>query len=165
MLSTSSEDFARIRQWRQSYIGVNPAHEFDFEWLEVIRDDASYHFGFYQDQVLAGGVRFTPVGHGLTLSERLVNIPELFNQHCSLLDVNRLLVHEDLRGSMVAINALKYCRQWMHDHTIHEGFIALCVPRFVNLYKRVGARLVAEDISVTNLPSKRYSLMSFMYKE
>lgn len=164
VLSPSEADSGRLRRWRERYIGANPANEPGFERLEDLRDDSSYQFGFYKDEKLAGGVRLTPVGHGLTLSEQLVDIRKLFPPRLSFLDVNRLVIHERLRGEGLAIGALRDCFQWVRENTVHDGLIALCVPRFVPLYGRVGARVALEGIAAPRGAQKHYSLINMIFE-
>jgi N-acyl-L-homoserine lactone synthetase len=159
VLTARSEDYARIRDWRDSYIGANPANESSFDSLEVLRNDTSYPFAFYREGRLVGGVRFIPVGHGLTLSERLVDLPATFGRDVRLLEVSRLLLDETQRGGTLATDALRCCFDWVRENTLHDGLVALCAPRFVPLYERVGASVVRHDVRAAQVPGKRYCLI------
>lgn len=159
VVNARSADYARIRDWRDSYIGANPANEPAFAPLETLRNDTSYQFAFYREGALAGGVRFIPVGHGLTLSERLVDLRAAFGRGSRLLEVSRLLLDEPQRGGTLATDALRRCFDWVRENTLHDGLIALCAPRFVPLYERVGASVVREGIRAAHAPGKRYCLI------
>lgn len=163
-LSVGSADFSRIQHWRRRYIGANPANEPDFATLERVRDEASHHFAFYKDDKLAGGVRFTPLGHGLTLTEKLIDTRTLFEPRHRFLDVNRLVIDESLRGEGLAVRALRDCFQWVRDNTLHDGLIALCAPHFVPLYSRVGARVVLEGVTAAHAAGKSYSLIHMIFE-
>jgi hypothetical protein len=159
LIGTHSTDYGRIREWRDSYIGDNPASESFFDWRERLRDEASYQFAFYRERSLAGGVRFIPVGHGLTLSERLADVQRSLGTDRRMLEVSRLLLDEACRGGTLAIDALRCCFDWIGEHTVHDELIALCLPRFFPLYARLGARIARENINGSPASGKRYCLI------
>ncbi|MBX3713642.1 MAG: GNAT family N-acetyltransferase [Lysobacter sp.] len=165
VLGANASEYASIRQWRERYIGDNPAKERDYERREIYRNGVSFQFAFYRGDELVGSVRFTPVGHGLTLTEELVDLRRWFPPRCRLMEVGRLLLREDQRGGRLVTDALRDCFGWIRENTAQDGLVALCRPVFVPLYRRVGARVVENDIPAPGDPAKRYSLISMLFKE
>ncbi len=159
-VNSYSRDFPQLKDWRKRYIGDNPAKERNFEHLESVRDTCSYSFAFYSEGKLAGGVRFTPVGHGLTVGEHLVGLNDLFSDMRRLLDVNRLVLDEAMRGGDLVSKALRHCFRWARDNTVHERLIAVCAPRLVPLYRRVGATVIKTDIQSPTVEGKTYCLLT-----
>lgn len=164
LLGSHSSDLEQLKYWRDQYIGSNPAREIMFQELEAMRNQASYQFAFYMHDELVGGARLTSVGHGLTLSERLADVRALTGAQ-SLLEVNRLVVREDMRGTTVATDALRQCFGWVREWTIHSGLVALCQPHFVRLYQRVGARVIAAGIPAPGISTKQYSLINLIFED
>lgn len=160
-----SIEFSQLKEWRDRYIGVNPANEPDYYYWEGLRDDYSYNFAFYMENVLVGGVRLTPVGHGITMGERLLKLERFLEQPHRVLEVNRLIIDEKMRGQGLMRKALIHCFRWARDNTAHKALIALCAPRLVPLYKRVGASEVATDIVCDTVEDKKYSLINLNLKE
>lgn len=153
-----SREFERLKDWRSSYIGENPANEPDFAFWESVRDNCSYTFAFYQQDQLVGGVRLTPLGHGVTMAERQLNLGGLLPRDA--LEVNRLVIDEGFRGRGVMSEALVTCFRWAKHNTTHAHLVAVCVPRMVPLYERVGATLLATDIPCPSVQEKKYALIN-----
>lgn len=162
LIKFGSKEFDQFSEWRRSYLGDNPANEIDFNLWDTIRDECSYNFGFFKDEKIIGGVRMTPVGHGLTLGERVLSINDWGSsiKIGSTLEVNRLVIDTSIRGSGIVKTALLECFQWIRDNTNHLKLIAFCSERLVPLYVRVGAELERSEISSPMNSEKKYSLMT-----
>ncbi|MBU3082493.1 GNAT family N-acetyltransferase [Acinetobacter baumannii] len=162
LIKFGSKEFDQFTKWRNSYLGDNPANEKDFNLWDKIRDECSYNFGFFKDDKIIGGVRMTPVGHGLTLGERVLSLSEWETniRVGTTLEVNRLVIDTSLRGSGAVRTALLECFQWIRNNTNHFKLIAFCSERLVPLYIRIGATLERSDISSPMILGKKYSLMT-----
>lgn len=162
LINPSSSEFQKFKHWRNSYIGENPANESNFEFWETVRDECSYIFGFYRNNQLVGGVRFTPIGHGLTMGERLLSIDRwgIQSNPGVVLDVNRLVVDVAVRGGNIMKNALLECFRWVKENSTHSTMVAVCNESLVPLYAKVGAKLVHADVSSPTISSKKYSLIA-----
>lgn len=161
----NTQEFDKLKKWRENYIGVNPANEIDFEYWESIRDDCSYSFAFYYEEQLVGGVRLTPLGHGITMGERQLDLLRFVAAPLETLEVNRLVIEERARGKKIMYESLQYCFRWALCNTVHTQLIALCLPRMVPLYRRVGATMIHDNLRSEHMPEKNYSLINLNLKE
>lgn len=157
--------FEKLKSWRESYIGFNPANESDFSYWESIRDKCSYTFAFYYSEQLMGGVRFTPLGHGITMGERQLDLLKFISSPEETMEVNRLVIDEQARGKGLMRESLNFCFQWTVQNTIHTQLIALCAPKMVPMYRRIGASVVRDDIRSERASNKLYSLINLNLKE
>ncbi|AIC13690.1 GNAT family N-acetyltransferase [Xylella fastidiosa subsp. morus] len=160
----NTQEFEIIKKWRENYICINPANENDFEYWESIREDCSYSFYFYYEDQLVGGVRLTPLGHGITMGERQLDLLRFISVPLETLEVNRLVIEERARGKKIMYESLQYCFHWASRNTTHSELIALCLPRMVPLYRRVGATMIHENLRSKEMPEKEYSLISINLK-
>jgi len=149
----------QYKAWRDQYIGVNPSDEPQYERLEDLRDACSFQMGFYADGALVGGVRLTPLGHGLTLGETLSLLPASWQSMRRYFDVNRLVVAEQVRGSSVFRAGLIKSFSSVAARSAAKGYIALCSPRLVPVYERVGATLLADELACPTIKGKVFSLI------
>ncbi|ARO68482.1 GNAT family N-acetyltransferase [Xylella fastidiosa subsp. pauca] len=142
----NTQEFEIIKKWRENYIGINPANENDFEYWESIREDCSYSFYFYYEEQLVGGVRLTPLGHGIIMGERQLDLLRFISVPLEILEVNRLVIEERARGKKIMYESLQYC--------FH----------MVPLYRRVGATMIHDNLRSKEMPEKEYSLISINLK-
>jgi RimJ/RimL family protein N-acetyltransferase len=160
-----SADLNFLRDMRKSLIGENPANEESFDYWEDLRDRCSYIFGFYLSNELIGGVRLTPIGHGMTMGEKYLNLIKYLDSPYQTMEVNRLVIGEGARGHGVMSAALRSCFQWTLENTTHGFLIALCSPRLVPLYRRVGASVLVSDVPSKTVANKQYSLINLNLKD
>jgi len=158
-------EFEMLKQWRETYIGLNPANETDFEYWESVRDDCSYSFAFYLDNKLVGGTRLTPLGHSVTMGERQLDLLKFISSPMETLEVNRLVIEKQARGNKIMYESLQKCFSWVLCNTSHTQLIALCLPRMIPLYRRVGATMIYENLRSKRMPEKHYSLINLNLKE
>lgn len=158
-IAVGSRHWLQYKVWREQYIGINPSVEPHYERLEELRDACSYQMGFYANGDLVGGVRLTPVGHGLTLGETLALLPASWRDLRRYFDVNRLVVAEHVRGSSIFLGGLLKSFANVAARSEAKGFIALCAPALVPVYERVGAILLADELACPTVKGKVFSLI------
>lgn len=158
-ITVGSGHWQQYKRWREKYIGINPSNEPCYEKREYLRDICSFQMGFYANGELAGGVRFTPVGHGLTLGESLALLPVSSGDLRDYFDVNRLVVAEHVRGRAVFRAGLLKSLSSVAGRSTAKGFIALCAPRLVPVYEKVGAILLAAELACPTIKDKVFSLI------
>lgn len=160
-VSLKSPDFRDIIALRNRYLGNNPAGECGFDEIENMRDLCSQNLGYYHDNKLIGAIRITPVGHGLTLAEKLLTIDHYYEQPFKVLDANRLVLSEEYRGGRFIQNFLLQTTDWLKNNTLFHEVSALCRTRLTPLYVDIGGRVVEQNIPWDSQGVKRdYTLVS-----
>ncbi len=150
--SPSYQDFQLIKN---QLLGRNPGKEINIERREEHRDWCSYSLGFYNDNNIVGGIRFSPLGHGLTFTELHSNIVDCVSNPFGCFEANRLVLIKDYRRGDAAYSYLVDTIEWMGRETSCHTIVASSVSRFLSLYKRLGFSVVGEfDIS-----GKHYNLI------
>lgn len=150
--STMYDAFQGIKN---QLIGKNPGREHDIDRREKFRDLCSYNVGFFNNNDVIGGIRFSPLGHGLTFSELHSNILDHVSDPCGCLEANRLVLIKDYRRGDAAYSYLVKTLDWVEAETGCHTLIASSVNRFLGLYKRLGFSVIdGFDIS-----GKQYNLI------
>ncbi|WP_341659697.1 GNAT family N-acetyltransferase [Vibrio sp.] len=162
-INNNHQDYEKLRKWRDNYIGFNPANEANFRYWELIRDEFSYSFAFHYQGQLVGSVRFTPLGHGITMGERQLDIMRFVSSPLKTLEVNRLVIDKKARGKGIMHESLSHCFNWIFSNTTHQNLIALCSPRMVPLYHTIGAKTIGYNIG--HETNKTYSLINIKLKD
>lgn len=146
VVSVKSRYFPLIRALRAQYIGDNPAGEMNYENAERRRDSCSYHFAYLDGDHLAGSMRITPMGHGLTFSERVLDLAgSSFKPHDSF-DTNRLVMEKRYRGGEHFQQFLIEASVWLRTNTTFLHISALCRPKLAPLYLNLSGRVVMDNI-------------------
>ena len=160
LVSSKSELFQKVRVLRSRYIGDNPASEEDFFDAEVLRDTCSYHMAYLDGDEIVGALRITPLGHGMSFVERVVNVRLYFDHPMDSFDANRLVLDEKYRGGMHLKFFLLQTAIWLKANTQFRYISALCRGRLVALYVDIGGHVLVDDIAWKSHHSSRdYSLV------
>ncbi|MCQ3024723.1 acetyltransferase [Pseudomonas tremae] len=160
VISTKNELFKSVCFLRSRYIGDNPANEEFFDDAEALRDTCSYHLVYMDGERVVGAIRITPLGHGMSFVERLVNIDHHFPDLMESFDANRLVLDEKYRGGPHLRFFLLETAIWLKANTSFRYISALCRGRLVALYVDIGGVVLADDITWGSRQSTRgYSLI------
>jgi len=160
VLSDKSELFQKVRALRDRYIGDNPAGEARFSDAESLRDCCSYHLVYMDGEEIVGAIRITPLGHGMSFVERVVDVGHYFAYPIDSFDANRLVLEEKYRGGVHLKCFLLQAAIWLKANTQFQYISALCRGRLAALYVDIGGHVVANDVVWTGLQSSRnYSLV------
>ncbi len=160
IVSAKSELFQKVRALRSRYIGDNPASEENFSDAEVLRDTYSYHMAYLDGGEIVGAIRITPLGHGVSFVERVVNVGHYFAHPMDSFDANRLVLDEKYRGGLYLRHFLLQAAIWLRANTQFRYISALCRGRLAALYVDIGGCVLADDITWTSRQSPRdYSLV------
>lgn len=159
-VTVKSELFQKICVLRARYIGDNPANEEGFPDTEALRDACSYHMAYLDGDEIVGAIRITPLGHGMSFVERVVEVRDHFAYPMDSFDANRLVLDEKYRGGMHLRMFLMQTAIWLKAHTQFKYISALCRGRLAALYVDIGGQVLADTITWTNRQSSRdYSLV------
>lgn len=160
IVSAKSELFQKVCALRSRYIGDNPANEESFSDAEVVRDTCSYHMAYFDGDEIVGAIRITPLGHGMSFVERVVDVGHYFAHPLDSFDANRLVLDEKYRGGLHLRSFLLQTAIWLKANTHFQYISALCRGRLAALYVDIGGHVLADDITWTNRQSSRdYSLV------
>ncbi|WP_416772455.1 acetyltransferase [Pseudomonas sp. RHF3.3-3] len=159
-VSTKSELFQNVRALRSRYIGDNPANEEDFSEAEALRDSCSYHMVYLDGDEIVGAIRITPLGHGMSFVERVVDVGDYFSHPMDSFDANRLVLDEKCRGGVHLRIFLLHAAIWLKVNTQFQYISALCRGRLATLYVDIGGRVLVRNIIWENCQlSRDYSLV------
>ncbi|MBP1119549.1 acetyltransferase [Pseudomonas syringae] len=160
VISTKSELFKTVYSLRSRYIGDNPANEENFENVEALRDTCSYHLAYMDRDRVVGAIRITPLGHGISFVERVVNVDQHFTHPMDTFDANRLVLDEKYRGGPHLRLFLLEIAIWLKTNTSFRYISALCRGRLAALYVDIGGIVLADNITWKSRQSMRdYSLI------
>jgi hypothetical protein len=160
VVSAKSELFQKVCALRSRYIGDNPASEESFANAEALRDTYSYHMIYLDGDEIVGAIRITPLGHGMSFVERVVNVENYFAHPIDSFDANRLVLDEKYRGGLHLRFFLLQTAIWLKANTQFRYISALCRGRLAALYVDIGGHVLANDITWTSPQSSRdYSLV------
>lgn len=160
----ASREYAQVQRLRLRTIGWNPAAEPDFDTLEWQRDLRSRLLGCRLRGRLVGTVRITPLGLGLTLSERLWSLAQCLPEAlpAQVCDINRLALDVDYRGSREFASLIRAVITWGVANTDYRHATLICSERLLPLYRRVGCRILMTGLDwVAGGRSRRYALMHY----
>ncbi len=161
VVSERSPLFQDIKCLRQRHLGENPGEEDNFEAHESRRDSCSYHLAYFDGEALAGAMRVTPLGHGITFAERVLDAPAYFSSPMEVFDANRLVVDRAYRGGWHMKLFMLEAATWLLRNTSFRYVCALCRENLASLYLNIGGELLASDIRRVPKQEKRpYSLVS-----
>lgn len=160
VLSVNSELFQKVRQLRSRYIGDNPAGEGKFTDAEACRDSCSYHMAYLDGDEVVGAIRITPLGHGMSFTEQVVDLRCHFKYPMDSFDANRLVLDEKYRGGLHLKFFLLQTAIWLKANTQFRHVSALCRGRLAALYVDMGGHVLAEDVIWAGCQTRRrYSLV------
>ncbi|SFO79252.1 acetyltransferase [Pseudomonas sp. NFPP28] len=160
IVSARGELFQKVRALRARYIGDNPANEESYSDTEALRDACSYHMAYLDGDEIVGAIRITPLGHGMSFVERVVQVENYFAHPMDSFDANRLVLDERYRGGVHLRVFLLHTAIWLKANTQFQYISALCRGRLAALYVDIGGHVLANDITWTNRQSSRdYSLV------
>jgi hypothetical protein len=160
IVSAKSELFQKVRALRSRHIGDNPASEESFSDVEALRDTYSYHMAYLDGDEIVGAIRITPLGHGMSFVERVVNVGHYFAHPMDSFDANRLVLDEKYRGGLHLRLFLLHTAIWLKANTQFRFISALCQGRLVSLYVDIGGHVLADDITwKSHQSSRNYSLI------
>lgn len=153
--------FHELKEFRNVGIGDNPAGEADYTVVEERRDLCSYHMAYFDGDKMVGGIRLTPIGHGVTFSERITNLNNYFANTMETFDANRLVLDPSYRGG----NYLKYflfkTSSWMLENTSFNSVSVICRGQLRAIYENIGGVVVAEKLPwQTGNKTSEYTLIS-----
>lgn len=146
VLSAKSELFQKICGLRSRYIGDNPAGEERFSDAEALRDTCSYHMAYLDGDEVVGAIRITPLGHGMSFVERVVDLKQHFPCLMDSFDANRLVLDRQYRGGLHLKFFLLQVAIWLKANTQFRFISALCSGRLAALYVDIGGCVIADDI-------------------
>ena len=116
---------------------------------------------FELDGELVGTVRAVPIGHGLTLVEKLrsqIGV-EPADSYVSGWEMGRLVVSREYRGGAESLRGFLYLSlSFLNSLSPVENLHAACTPALARLYRRFGLQLVARDVPLRGT-SKSYCLI------
>ncbi|WP_397451641.1 acetyltransferase [Pseudomonas sp. NA-150] len=159
-VSAKSELFKKVCALRLRYIGDNPASEEYFSDAERLRDTCSYHMAYLDGEEVVGAIRITPMGHGMSFVEQVVDVTPYFANPIDSFDANRLVLDEKYRGGLHLRFFLLQTAIWLKGNTQFRHISALCRGRLAALYVDIGGRILSDDITWRTLhSSRRYSLV------
>ena len=112
-----------------------------------------------------GTIRAVPMGHGLTLAEKLLH-QALPNPHYMARDIleegwelGRLVIDPQFRGEPEALKrCLFLALSFMDTNTSMANMHATCTPVLSRLYRRFGFEVVARDVPLYGT-TKTYTLI------
>jgi hypothetical protein len=161
LITRNSPVFDEIKSLRLKYIGDNPAFEENFENIEEQRDVCSYNMVYKNLNKIVGALRISPIGHGITLAEKIVpNIKEYFDDSLYVFDANRLVMDKEVNGGYYLKDFLLQTSDWLLKNTYFKSMTAICNKRFVPIYLRIGGSVLVESIKwESSGNSKEYSFM------
>lgn len=160
VVSVKSELFHKVRALRSRYIGDNPANEESHCDAEILRDTYSYHMAYLDGADIVGAIRITPLGHGISFVERVVEVGTYFTHPMDSFDANRLVLDERYRGGIHLRFFLLQAAIWLKANTHFRYISALCRARLAALYVDIGGHVLASDVTWRNFHSARdYSLI------
>lgn len=161
IVSQLSNGFENIKALREKHLGKNPGNEEHFEKNEMLRDSCSYHFAYVDSGVIVGALRITPMGHGITLPEKLLHIRDYFDKPFSTFDANRLVLEREYRGGRLLHDFLLEVSIWLRRNTTFSYICVLCRSKLTKIYEGIGGEVIESDINGI-LPKDRgaYSLVS-----
>jgi hypothetical protein len=160
VVSAQNKLFKKICALRSRYIGDNPANEEKFYETEVLRDNHSYHIAYLDGDKIVGAIRITPLGHGISFVERVVEVEQYFTHPMDSFDANRLVLDEKYRGGSHLRIFLLQTAIWLKANTQFRYISALCRGRLATLYVDIGGQVLANNITWTSRQSSRnYSLI------
>ncbi|KTB98502.1 MULTISPECIES: hypothetical protein [Pseudomonas syringae group] len=160
VISTKSNLFNKVCLLRSRYIGDNPASEECFADVEALRDNCSYHLVYMDGEEVVGAIRITPLGHGMSFVERVIDVGQHFTHPMDSFDANRLVLDEKYRGGSHLRSFLLKTAVWLKANTAFRYISALCRGRLVALYTDIGGVVLVDDITWTSHRSMRdYSLV------
>lgn len=160
IVSAKSELFQKVCALRSRYIGDNPASEENFSAAEALRDSCSYHMAYLNGDEIVGAIRITPLGHGLSFVERVVDVGVYFDHPMDSFDANRLVLDEKYRGGLHLSFFFLQTALWLKENTQFRYISALCRGRLAALYVDIGGRVLADDLTwLSHQSSRSYSLV------
>lgn len=161
LVTPRSERFQDIRALRSTFIGNNPAGESEYEYLDSLRDACSYHIAYLDGDRTVGAIRISPIGHGMTFVERMVDVGNFFDRPLDTFDANRLVLGELYRGGKHVHNFLMHVSHWLLTNTNFRHISALCRGKLTALYVGIGGQVIKENIVwQENETSRLYNLVS-----
>ena len=116
---------------------------------------------FELDGELVGTVRAVPIGHGLTLVEKLRSQTsvEPGDSYVNAWEMGRLVVSREYRGGAESLRGFLYLSlSFLNSLSPVDNLHAACTPALARLYRRFGLRLVARDVPLHGT-SKSYCLI------
>lgn len=153
--------WSEIQSMRSSHAGDNPAGEMDYENSETYRDECSFHLAYFIDSAIAGSIRITPLGHGLTFSEKVVDVNQYFENPLKAIDANRLILTEAYRGTGILQDFLMQASSWVMKNTTFKSVSAICLKPLASLYTNIGGSILVDEINwEANGKKRQYSLIS-----
>ncbi|OUM04839.1 acetyltransferase [Pseudomonas syringae] len=147
VISSRNELFKKVCALRLQYIGDNPASEDFFADIEELRDACSYHMVYLDRGEVVGAIRITPLGHGMSFIERVINVGKYFPYPMDSFDANRLVLDERYRGGMHLKRFLLKTAIWLKANTSFRYISALCRGRLVILYVNIGGVVLADNLT------------------
>lgn len=160
IVSAKGQLFQQICALRSRYIGDNPAGEESFSDTEALRDACSYHMAYLDGGEVVGAIRITPLGHGMSFVERVVDISPYFANPIDSFDANRLVLDEKYRGGLHLRFFLLQTAIWLKGNTHFRHISAVCRGRLAALYVDIGGRILTDQITwETRHSSRHYSLV------
>ncbi|TFZ00929.1 N-acetyltransferase [Ramlibacter henchirensis] len=106
-------------------------------------------FAFELHNRLIGTIRLVPLGHGLTLTEQLLQIshPQALSHWPKAWDAGRLVIAPEYRvGQDVLKRCLHLTLTDLLEHADVENLVGSCTHILSRLYRRFGFNLVARDV-------------------
>ena len=167
LITRGSPVFDDVKFLRLKFIGDNPAFEEDFDDVEEQRDTCSYNMVYKNSDKVVGALRISPIGHGITLAEKVVpNIHQYFDDSSYVFDANRLVMDKEVNGGYHLKDFLLQSSDWLLKNTYFKSMTALCNKRFVPVYLRIGGVVLVDSIKwQSNGNSKEYSFMKLDLSE
>ena len=161
VVSLKSPCFQEIRSLRKLYIGENPADEERYQEVENFRDSCSYHLAYLDGKKIVGAIRITPIGHGMSFVERMVDVRCYFEHPLDTFDANRLVLDGQYRGGKHLHNFLMQVSHWLMVNTNFRYISAVCRGNLASLYVAIGGQILAENLNWQSRESTRlYNLVS-----
>lgn len=146
LIPKHSAEFDKIVALRTMHIGDNPAGEPDYSDMESIRDECSYHMGYFVNEDLVGTLRLSPFGHGITMTERAIDLSELPDNPFEACDASRLVLANAYRGGRYLGTFIQKNVEWVRAHSHFKYAIAICNDRLAQVYKKVGCKVLRSDV-------------------
>jgi hypothetical protein len=121
---------------------------------------------FELDGELVGTVRAVPIGHGLTLVEKLrshLGMPS-GDSYLGGWEMGRLVISPEYRGGPESLKGFLYLSLSFLNRISPVGNLhAACTPALARLYRRFGLAMIARDVPLPGT-DKTYTLIHGAYE-
>jgi hypothetical protein len=156
----SRNELREIYHLRQE-IDLDVARRIDTDFFlnERKRDEIGFVFGFELRDQLIGTIRFVPMTHGLTLTERLLDKIGRGSRSPLNWDSGRLVLATGYRyGNDFLAYCLFLALQHLMKHESVEYLFASCSHVLSRLYRRFGFEVIEKNVHLLGI-NKEYTLI------